>query len=120
MSYPSHSEIRPSETSTPMPPNFLHPGISTSKLLRSRPHIQFMNPQITLLLAQPQVRLAHTLGSHLHSSPHLLPIRALLAVRDATIRNRMHDVHSSRRILPRQTLRQHPHARPPSAVRGVV
>lgn len=79
-----------------------------------------MNPQITLLLTQPQVRLAYTLGSHLRSSSHLLPIRALLAVRDATIRNPMHDVHPSRRILPRQTLRQHPHARPPGAVRGVV
>jgi hypothetical protein len=79
-----------------------------------------MNPQITLLLAQPQIRLAYALGSHLCPRSHLLPLRALLAVRDAAVRDRMHNVHPASRILPRQALRQHPHARPPGAVRGVV
>lgn len=93
---------------------------TVSKSLRSRPHIQFMNPQITFLLAQPQIRLAHALRLHPRASPHLLPICAFNAVGDTAIRDRVNDMQPSRRVLSRQTLCQHPHSSPSSTIRRIL
>lgn len=75
-----------------------------------------MCPQLRALLRQPQIRPPDRLSAHF--PPHLL--RLPLLITDRAVRNRMNHMHPLRAELPRQTLRQLPHARAPRPVRAVL
>lgn len=74
------------------------------KFLTSRPHIQLMRPQTRLLPMQPQIRLPHRIRTHFLPLPLLLTI----FIRNAPVRDRMHDVYAFLAHLTGQGLRELP------------
>ena len=79
-----------------------------------------MDPQITLLPTQPQIRLSDALGAHPGPRAHFVALLALVTVRDAAVGHRVHDVQPAPAVLARQALRQHAHARAAGAIGRVL
>ena len=110
--------------STPMPSNTVSTRAAfqenMSKLFRRRSHVQLVDPQITTLLTQPEIRLAYALGAHPSARPDLVSVGSVVAVRDASIGYGVDDMETAGAVLSRQALRQHAHARPPGAIGRVL
>lgn len=86
-----------------------------SPLLLCRPQVQLIDPQIRRHLAQPQVRLAHALGTHRLPLADALVLVGRLVL-DTAVGDGVNHVHAVPGVLLAQTLGDHTHGAPPGTV----